>query len=936
MNVVRLLAHRSLRAHRTAWAAVFAAVLLTSTLLGATALTAGATALGHARVERYAAAELVVAGDHTTRWRAEEFGGGTRRLSAGLTERVRLPARTVGILREVDGVAAVTADHLAAVRVTTTGAPADRTAQGRTAQGRTVQGRPWPAAALAPHPLRAGRAPERADEAVVAAASGAGIGDRISVQAGAVSRAYRIVGISGGPATVWFTTAEARRLTGRPGTVDAVGVRAEPGVTARTLHGRVRAALDRAGVRDTAAGHPPRALTGDGRGLAEHLGAAPARDGLLMLLAAVGGTLLLVSVLVIASLVAQALRQRADEIDLLRKVGASVRQVRAAVGREVTRVAGAAALLGSALAVPAYLALTDRLRRTGVLDGGLVVSAPWWLFPGVLVTAGLTVALARGAVATARVGRSPGRTSERPPSRRTSGRPWGSASGGLSGRTPGRPPAGTPGKPTGLAAGQLPGRTRRASGRPSGETPERPPSRRTSGRPHGRTPGRLPRRTLARLPGQGPTPRDRSGGGRRLTGLVLLAAGASAAVTATLQSGQTAAAMVSAAAVTMIAGCAVLGPWIARGALAVLGGPLRRLGPAGRLAAAASGTNAARLGAAITPVVLMCGFAAVQLSAGATLQRAGGTESAQALRADFAVTGTTATALRGVPGVGAATDVLRSTVVLPYKNLGTPELERLPVLGVSPGAPAATLDPDLVEGDPGALGTPGTVAVGATRADALGIGIGSRITVRMGDGTERSFRVAALYRRSLALGDLLFGRDDLARHMSAPEPDQVLVSVAPGAAEHTVRAAVTKRLPGVVTDPDPAPVRTVSEEERAGSAVSAVLVAAIGALTAVTVVTTLALITTGRREELALLRRVGAERRQIRRMLSAETAVVVLTGLVLGGIVALVPLLAFASVLTGSLPWLPPAQLTAIVAATVLTACAGTMLPAGRSLRRRL
>ncbi|MFJ7420335.1 FtsX-like permease family protein [Streptomyces uncialis] len=878
MTVVRLLAHRSLRAHRTAWAAVFAAVLLTSTLLGATALTAGAIALGHARVERYAAAEVVVAGDHTTRWRTEEFGGGTRRLSAGLTERVRLPARTVGILREVDGVAAVTADHLAALRVTTTGGSADGTARGR-----TVQGRPWPAAALAPHQLRAGRAPERADEVVVAAAPGAGIGDRISVRAGAVSRAYRIVGISRGPVTVWFTTAEARRLTGRTATVDAVAVRAASGVSARTLHGRVRAALDGAGVRDTAAGHPPQVLTGDGRGLAEHLGAAPARDGLLMLLAAVGGTLLLVSVLVIASLVAQALRQRADELDLLRKVGASGRQVRAAVGREVTRVAGAAALLGSALAIPAYLALTDRLRRTGVLDGGLVVSAPWWLFPGVLVTAGLTVALARGAVATARVGRSPGRTAGRTPSR-------------ASGRTP----AATPGQPD------------------------------------GRVPGRLPWRTAGRTPGPGTAPRDRSGGGRRLTGLALLAAGASAAATATLQSGQTAAAMVSAAAVTMIAGCAVLGPWIARGALAVLGGPLRRLGPAGRLAAAASGTNAARLGAAITPVVLMCGFAAVQLSAGATLQRAGGTESVQALRADFAVTGTTATALRGVPGVGAATDILRSTVVLPYKNLGTPELERLPVLGVSPGAPAATLDPDLAEGDPGALGTPGTVAVGATRADALGIRVGSRLTLRMGDGTERSFRVAALYRRSLALGDFLFGRDDLARHMSAPVPDQVLVSVAPGAAEDTVRAALTKRLPGTVTDPDPAPVRTVSEEERAGSAVSAVLVAAIGALTAVTVVTTLALITTGRREELALLRRVGAERRQIRRMLGAETAVVVLTGLALGAVVALVPLLAFASVLTGSLPWLPPAQLAAIVAATVLTACAGTMLPARQSLRRRL
>ncbi|MDV9193553.1 hypothetical protein R6L23_36000, partial [Streptomyces sp. SR27] len=55
---VRLLSARSLRAHRKAWAAVFAAVAVTSALLGALALALGATGLGHARVERYAAAPV--------------------------------------------------------------------------------------------------------------------------------------------------------------------------------------------------------------------------------------------------------------------------------------------------------------------------------------------------------------------------------------------------------------------------------------------------------------------------------------------------------------------------------------------------------------------------------------------------------------------------------------------------------------------------------------------------------------------------------------------------------------------------------------------------------------------------------------------------------------------------------------------------------------
>ncbi|WP_370531918.1 FtsX-like permease family protein, partial [Streptomyces venezuelae] len=382
---VRLLAVRSLRAHRKAWAAVFAAVVVTSTLLGALALAAGSAGLGHARVERYAAAPVVVAGDQQISWRAEPWGSEPTTVSAGLTERVRVPGAAVHVLRAVPGVRAAVPDHLFAVR-----APGEP----------TYPGRSWEAARLAPYRLTDGREPRAADEAVMGAGAGARPGDTVAGR--------KVVGIAEGPAALYVTAAEARKLAGHPGAVDAVGVLAEPGVPVDTLHARVRAALDRAGLKDTASGQPLRAFTGDGRGAAEHLAAPPARTELLQILAAVSGTVLLVAALVLASLVGQALQQRSAERELLLSVGATPRQIRASAGREVTRVAGLAALTGAVVAVPVFHGVWSALRsRTGIVPEGLELPAPAWLFAATLVTAAVVVGITRLVVLFA--ARRPGR-----------------------------------------------------------------------------------------------------------------------------------------------------------------------------------------------------------------------------------------------------------------------------------------------------------------------------------------------------------------------------------------------------------------------------------------------------------------------------------------------------------------------------------------------
>ncbi|WJV48366.1 ABC transporter permease [Streptomyces flavofungini] len=839
-GVTSLLASRAARTHRKAWAAVFAALVLTSALLGTFALAVVSAALGHAPVERYAGADLVVAGDQNTRYTAKPWGSEPETATTGLTERVRVPEAALGVVRAVPGVEAAVADRVFPVGV----------------KGASATGRPWDAARLAPFTLLEGRAPQRPGEVVVGAGR-ARTGERVALRVDGEDTAYRVVGVAEGPrAAVYFTARRARDLAGRAGTVDAIGVVAAPGVSADKLYGRVRDAVDEAKLR--AAGNRAegdsaglRVLTGDGRATAEHLAAAPARATLLEALGAIAGTVAMIAVLVVSSTIVQALRQRGHELGLLRAVGATPRQLRGAVGREVGRVAVAASAVGAILAVPAYVGLRALLDARGALPDGLHLPLPPWLLAAPLVTAAVTVLVARLSALFA-VGRA-------------------------------------------------------AKVRPAEALRESPPG----------------------------TP-------RRVTGLVLLGVGVTAAGAAATQHGQAAAAAASGAAVSMVVACAVLGPWIATGAMRMLGSPLRRFGgPGGRLAAANCAASATRLGAAITPIVLVTAFSVVQLAAGATLTHEARAQAREAARADLVVRadgGLPSGALdriRSVPGVAAATEVVPSTVVLARKEAGSPLLERLPVLGVTPERLTRALDPDVREGGIGGL-RPGTVALSADRARALDAKPGSTVALRFGDGAAGRLRVVAVYERGLGTGDFLLSRDEVLRHTSGAGAARVLVATDGRAG--TARA-VGAAVPGARVEPGAGAVRAAArvepQDQALGEVVGAAAVGAIGAFTVVAVLSTLTLISVGRRPELALLRRAGAARAQLRRMLHAEAAAIAFTGLVVGAAAALVPLLAFSLSFTGTLPHLPPVQAFLIVTVVAATALAGTVPPLWRVLRGR-
>ncbi|MFE1364441.1 FtsX-like permease family protein [Streptomyces anulatus] len=375
------LARRSLATHRRAWAAVIVATGAAAALIGAFAFVIGSLLVAAPPVQRYAGADAVVAADQKVSYTAKPWGSEPTTATAYLPERARLDRSVLASVAGADGVAEAVADDSVPVSM---------------GDGRPAVGRSWPSAVLTRYELAEGRAPGDATEVVLdgsLAAGGPAPGERVVLRADGTARTYTVSGIArtghGGdaPPAVFFTEPRLTALAGHPGRIDAIGVVAEPGVSPTALRDAIGAVLpERSGVPGSDRG--VRVLTGAERGEAEQVDALGGRGDQLALLGSIGGTVLMVALLVIASTLSQAIHQRSGELALLRAVGASPRQLRSAIGREAGRVSAAAALLGGIGAVPLGLAM-----RSLLTTEPLPLPVPWWLPPAAALTGGLLVAL---------------------------------------------------------------------------------------------------------------------------------------------------------------------------------------------------------------------------------------------------------------------------------------------------------------------------------------------------------------------------------------------------------------------------------------------------------------------------------------------------------------------------------------------------------------
>jgi putative ABC transport system permease protein len=353
--VVRL-ALASLRYRAMASLATFIAVLLGCSLLIACGGLFETAIRLNATPQRLAGAPVVLTGSEGFKLPDEESQ------LAPYSERTGIPVGAVAQIAAIPGVGQAVPD---------VSFPAVVVANGQPAVGSTVlSGHDWASAALTPYTLTSGGAPTAPGQVVLdaqsAAAAGAQPGSRVDIAIDGQPQGFVVSGIArpGGrvdaPA-LFFSAPDAARFSPHPGLVDAIGVLPASGTSADDLAGKL-------------GGHLPDGLTmltGDDRGAAEFPGIDGSQLPLILLSSVFGGMVLVVMALVVSATISLSVRQRQQELALLRATGATPRQVHRMVVVETMVVSAFAVLGGLVLGRIVGSAIFDLSASRGVIPSAL-------------------------------------------------------------------------------------------------------------------------------------------------------------------------------------------------------------------------------------------------------------------------------------------------------------------------------------------------------------------------------------------------------------------------------------------------------------------------------------------------------------------------------------------------------------------------------------
>ncbi|KFZ83741.1 ABC transporter permease [Amycolatopsis sp. MJM2582] len=322
------LAFRTLRLRKGGFIGTFIAVFFGALIVASCGGLMETGIRGNAEPQRLAAAPILVTGGQTFELPKEDPASlepdDKRKFEdARLPERVRLDDGLVSRLRSVPGVSDVVGEVSFPLA----------------AGGKPALGHAWDSAALTPYTLVAGAAPV-AGEVVVESSSGAKPGDVVQIAARGKTESFRVAGVAGAPrsitqAAVFFSAADAARLSGHPGKADVIGVFTDPGADVETVRAKVAEAASGANV-----------LTGIDRGVAEFPEAETSGTNLIVIAAVSGGLSVMVAMFVVASTLSLSTQQRSRELALMRAIGTTPRQLR----RMVLGEALAVGLLATALA----------------------------------------------------------------------------------------------------------------------------------------------------------------------------------------------------------------------------------------------------------------------------------------------------------------------------------------------------------------------------------------------------------------------------------------------------------------------------------------------------------------------------------------------------------------------------------------------------------
>ncbi|MFD9848766.1 ABC transporter permease [Streptomyces parvus] len=390
----------------------------------------------------------------------------------------------------------------------------------------------------------------------------------------------------------------------------------------------------------------------------------------------------------------------------------------------------------------------------------------------------------------------------------------------------------------------------------------------------------------------------------------------------------------------LIVGCALLAPVLVRPVGRLLTWlPARLPGATGVLVRENTAAGVRRTAAVAAPVLITVALAVSLTGTVGTLEEARATEARTATTADFVVTPgqegrpLTPAFLERVRNIdGAVVSASRSTAVTVLEE--DTALVSSEARAVDPARLAAVAKLPVTAGRLADLDDDAIVV----NEEWLTTRVGDRVTVWLGDGSERSLRIAAV----LATGTGDNGVYVTPRNAGGADVDRIDVEVAPGGDRHAVAAALDTAAVGtgtrVATRAEWLAPTTPGPDDHTRTGLRMILGIALLA-TATALANTLVMATSGRGRDLAVLRLAGATVPQVLRLVVAEAVAAVGVGALLGGAVAAVNLLvvrcALALLGVTSAVVVPWAVLGLVVAAAALLAAGSAVLPALSALRTR-
>jgi putative ABC transport system permease protein len=421
---------------------------------------------------------------------------------------------------------------------------------------------------------------------------------------------------------------------------------------------------------------------------------------------------------------------------------------------------------------------------------------------------------------------------------------------------------------------------------------------------------------------------------RRVTALSLLAAGLLASATPFFIPGELGSAAGATSAFLLISAAALAGP-------AIVGGIARRAARATRSSSSAAGMLALlntrgfsrRLTAAIIPLALFLALGTVQTGVNGSMVDAAGMQLRNALGADVILTAPDgvspqqAADVASTPGIDAvvASSVVAAEVKVDAdEELGDLSWEQTGIRTLD-GDSDGLIDAGVTAGSLADLAEPGTIAVSGASLFGTGKSVGDTVDVRYDGSSALPATIVAVYDRGLGLGGYLIGDASLPSEVRPAAAD---VLFARGSAE-----VASLGLDSVSVD-------DYVEETVAGAAsqqqLSAILLFVLIFFVAIAAANTLVMLTGARRAEFALLRRIGATRRQLTAMVATESAFVTGTALVIGTLSVIPALVGVAYGMLGgfslAIDW--PVY-GALAAAVVLIATVAMVVPARFASRAR-